>query len=716
MLEAFDAKGLDAEALVAGSGYDAAFLRNPFNRVDWATFAALSDRAAELCEGRVTLAELGAQMCTVPGYAFVRALTGYMLSARQLYRAVQRWIGPEQFPNISAELLERDDGALVLTMQLSPEDRPSRAFFEISAGALGHLPTMLGQAPSTVSLAVSGRRAELTIVPPSVPGLRARVAGLIRTMRGTPAAVRELGKQQAALKESYEALLRVRQDFRQVIETMSDAVMIQRADVVLWANKALLDVLGYQRAEEISGRRVLDFVHPDDAEMVRTRLAGPIDSKATPIDCRLHSRDGAVTTLEIAPTQEIVFEGAPARFVVGRDRTERKRFQEQLMLADRMATVGVLAAGVAHEINNPLTYVGANIELARDAASLLGNDGTSIVESLDAAIDGVDRVTAIVRDLKMLSRADTPGSDPDEATAIDARAVVDSTLSLARKQVERKARLVFAPGPPLGVRARRSRLGQVLLNLLLNAAEAIPEGNPDRNEVRVALEARGDDVVISVRDTGPGISEENLARIFDPFFTTKPPGEGTGLGLSICQRIVTDLGGTITASSRPGEGACFLVSVPAASLEGAPISESRRSAISGTSVRRRARLLVVDDEPLLRNVLRAVLEESHDVALASTGAEAIELLLDGHQEFDLVLCDLMMADVSGMDVYEALRIKKPGLEKRLLFMTGGAFTPRGRQFLASVPNRCLEKPFDAAEVFAAVDDQLARHERERDVG
>jgi two-component system cell cycle sensor histidine kinase/response regulator CckA len=705
LLEAFDSKGLDVAALVAGSGHTESFLRNPKNRVDWDTFAALNDRAAELCGTDVALFDLGEAMGLVPGYAFARALTGCMLTPRQFYRAVQRWVGPAQFPNIHADLIERDDGKLVLTLELPPGDRPSRAFFEICAGALGQVPTWLAHDPAPVKLTTDGRRAEFVIELPRTTSVRTRLAALSRMIFGGPEAMRALALQQEALKESYEALLRTRQDFRQVIESMSDAVLIHRGGTVLWANAALLEPFGYDRFEEIAGRAVLDFVHPEDVALVRARLGGPIDPRARPVDCRLLSRDGSVKTLEIAPTQEILFDGAPARLVVGRDRTERRHFQQQMMHADRMATIGVLAAGVAHEINNPLTYVAANVQLARDAAQSLGASGRPIVDALGTAGEGVERVTSIVRDLKMLSRGDTPAVDRSDIVAVDVRALVESTLALAQKQLERKARVFVDASGPIIARASRARLGQVMLNLLLNAAEAMPEGAADHNEIRVRLEARGTKVSIAVHDTGPGIPTAIVDRIFDPFFTTKPAGQGTGLGLAICQRIVTDLGGSITAESTPGKGATFEVTLPAAPYEEVP-SSSRRSPVSSSS--RRARLLVVDDEPLLRNVLRTVLEESHDVVLAGEGKQALELLL-GDDHFDVVLCDLMMADVNGMDVYETVRAKRPGLEKRIVFMTGGAFTTRGRQFLASVPNQCLEKPFDAGEVFTVVNEHLARN-------
>ncbi len=234
-----------------------------------------------------------------------------------------------------------------------------------------------------------------------------------------------------------------------------------------------------------------------------------------------------------------------------------RRSEAQLIEADRLASLGTLAAGVAHEINNPLSYVLLNLDLVIREAK---GEGES-VPRLREARAGVERVRLIVQDLKSFSRGNT-----DRKVPVDVRRVLDSTLEIAANEIRHRAELVrdFRDVPP--VLADASRLGQVFLNLLVNAAQAMIEGDASRQELRVATstDAAGR-AVIEIADTGAGIAPENLERIFDPFFTTKPVGVGTGLGLSICRTIVTALGGDITVESERGRGTTFRVVLPAAS-------------------------------------------------------------------------------------------------------------------------------------------------------
>ncbi|HEX8789586.1 MAG TPA: ATP-binding protein, partial [Polyangiaceae bacterium] len=205
-------------------------------------------------------------------------------------------------------------------------------------------------------------------------------------------------------------------------------------------------------------------------------------------------------------------------------------------------------------------------------------------------------------------------------------------------------------------------------------------------------------VVIEVSDTGPGIPEEILDRVFDPFFTKKPPGVGTGLGLWICQGIVTSLGGHITAESKPGGGATFRVLLPSATTVEQASSQPPRPAPAPPR-EKRVRLLVVDDEIAIGRTLAIALGDVFDVATATSGREALALLLEGgERKFDVILCDLMMPDVSGMDVYERIIVHAPALARRFVFVTGGAFTDRARAFVERVQTPVIEKPFDLSSL------------------
>jgi CheY-like chemotaxis protein len=241
------------------------------------------------------------------------------------------------------------------------------------------------------------------------------------------------------------------------------------------------------------------------------------------------------------------------------------------------------------------------------------------------------------------------------------------------------------------------------LNLIINAAQAIPEGRADKNEISVATMLAPDGrVVIEVGDTGSGMSPEVKNQLFTPFFTTKPVGVGTGLGLSICHRIVTSFGGTITAESEVGEGSRFRVSLIAAAERE---SRGRSSDVMPRTPVGRGTVLVVDDEPAIGRLVCRVLSKDHDVSSTTSAAEALSRIVGG-ERYDLILCDLMMPQVTGMEFYEALMLRVPEQAKRVTFMTGGAFTLAAREFLDSINNPHLEKPFDVVALRAIVKERL----------
>jgi two-component system cell cycle sensor histidine kinase/response regulator CckA len=366
--------------------------------------------------------------------------------------------------------------------------------------------------------------------------------------------------------------------------------------------------------------------------------------------------------------------------------TESEQLQAKLVESERMASLGMLAASVAHEVNTPLTYVAASLDhLRRELPKLAG--GAELLALVDEARLGTERVKTIAKDLSHFSRPH------ERLEPLDVRDVLESALRMTANETLRRARVVqeWREVPP--VIANDARLAQVFLNLLLNAAQAIPEGDPEKNEIRVSVALEGERVVVEVTDSGAGIPAEILPRIFDPFFTTKPVGHGSGLGLAICRNIARAFGGDVTADSRPGRTA-FRLALPRAERRAG--EASAQPGISG-----RPRVLVVDDDASLRRVLSRTLDDACELEIADSGQRALELML-GDRRYDVILCDLMMPDMTGMDVFERVRRERPGLERSLCFMTGGAFTRGAREFLQNVPNRCFEKPFDFSTVIAQV--------------
>ncbi len=292
------------------------------------------------------------------------------------------------------------------------------------------------------------------------------------------------------------------------------------------------------------------------------------------------------------------------------------------------------------------------------------------------------------------------------AMHLDLREVLESAIRMTFHELRQKARLVKAYRPVPNVWADEGRLAQVFINLLVNAAQAIPAGDTADNEIRVSL-ATGPDgqAVVEIRDTGVGIPVEVLGRVFDPFFTTKAVGEGTGLGLSISHNIVSALGGSMEVESVVGRGSLFRVILP----PGAPTAPSPAPAKPApVGEFGPGKVLIVDDDPLVAQTLRRALRE-HDVTTAANGRQALELL-GSARDFDVVVCDLMMPVMTGMELHAVLARERPDLAARMVFITGGAFTPAARAFLNQVPNPRLDKPFSSDRLRAAVRDVMANRQ------
>ncbi len=508
-------------------------------------------------------------------------------------------------------------------------------------------------------------------------------------------------------REAEDALRRSEEQYRQIVETTTDGIITVDANgQILFVNKRLAEMLGYQPSEMV-GKPATSFM-PVSGQAVATaafkrRESGLTDS----VDGTFLHRDGTEVTAHVAGTPVVDAKGNhTGSMAVVRDVTEQRRLQSQLMVSDRMASVGTLAAGVAHEINNPLAAVMANLDYIADVIGQLGGNNPSgmspamretwirdeIKAPLDDAREASERVRFIVRDLKIFSRSPTE----ELRGPINVKAVMESSLRMAWNEVRHRARLVKNYGNVPDVDANEARLGQVFLNLIVNAAQAIPEGSAEDNEIRLITRLEGNRVVIEVSDTGPGIPPEIINRVFDAFFTTKGVGVGSGLGLAICQRIVTDIGGDLTVRSAVGTGTVFRVSLPEAVIEALPVAP-----VAIPEGGRRGRILIVDDEEMIIRILTRILGKEHDVVATVDARKALALCAGG-ERFDLILCDLMMPIMTGMELHSEIGRLSLEQAKAMIFVTGGAFTEKTRSFLSDPPKEHIEKPFDAANLRAIV--------------
>lgn len=484
-------------------------------------------------------------------------------------------------------------------------------------------------------------------------------------------------------------------------------VMVDRQGRIVLANREVEQLFGYA-ASELVGQS-LEILVPErfraDHPRQRKRFLADPQARAMGAGRDLYGlhKDGSELPVEIGLNPIRTPEGTVVLASIV-DISERRHSEMLLAAADRMRAVGTLAAGVAHGINNPLAFIKGNIlyvreELASVQSELAGASERPFVmealrearEVLAQAQEGADRIRDIVSDLLTFARKESGSVEP-----VDCHRVLESVINMTHNEIWPRARLVRRFGEIPLVAGDESRIAHAVTNLVLNATQALPEGEADHNEIRLITRSEPpDQVIIEIEDTGAGIPPELRPQLFDPFFTTKPVGRGTGLGLSVSHGIVRALGGRIEVGDGPEGGACFRMILPAAqgTASRAPTCEAR----IGTKLR----VLVVDDEPRILDMMRRMLRAHADLAVAPGGLEALSRVKAG-ERFDAIVCDLLMPEMNGMQLYEALQSEAPELVSRMLFVTGGAFTGDARAFLDRVPNRVLTKPVERDEILDAL--------------
>jgi PAS domain S-box-containing protein len=476
-------------------------------------------------------------------------------------------------------------------------------------------------------------------------------------------------------------------------------------------------------------KRLLETGEPQGCELRLQRIGGE------PFWAKLEASLAPADTL--ARTSRVVLSDVSER---RRAEQERRALEVSLAQSDRLASLGMLAAGVAHELNNPLAYVLYHVEclaqelpglaerlqryhaalqaaMSRDElARALGPDHAWLDPATLAdaprrareALEGVLRIRQITRSLGTFSRV-----EPAEVSPVSLQSCLEHALDMAQNEIRYRARVVRDYAQIPTVLASEGRLTQVFLNLIVNAAQAIDEGHVERNEIRVRTYAEDDLSCAAVSDTGRGIAAEHQAKVFEPFFTTKGVGVGSGLGLPICRNIVQGFGGEIAFTSEPGQGARFVIKLPRLPHDWSGPASRPEPPDPGRPLAR-GRILVVDDEAGIRWAISRMLEREHDLVTASSGAEA-KALLEKDRGFDLVLSDLMMPELSGMELHAWLSREAPALAERVVFITGGAFTPGAAEYLARTRNLLIEKPFDTRG-FRKLVGELVLAARARDEG
>jgi two-component system NtrC family sensor kinase len=409
----------------------------------------------------------------------------------------------------------------------------------------------------------------------------------------------QLRREIAEHKAAEDALRESEQKYRDLVERANDGIAIIQHTLIKYANPRLADIVGYS-VEEATGIPFTDFVYPDEFTKVvdnyiRRMVGEPVSAM---YETALRHKDGRRIEVELN-AGVVTYKGGAADLVFVRDITKRKAIETHLAQAQKLESIGQLAAGIAHEINNPTQYVGDNTRFLKDAfkdigvllskygqmvqALKSGSSVTSLVEEVDAlaqeadvaylveeipraieqTLDGVERVSKIVRAMKEFSH---PGSE--EKIGVDINKAIESTITVARNEWKYVAEMQtdFDASLPL-VPCLPGEFNQVILNIVINAAHAIAEvvedGVGGKGEIHVGTRRREGGVEIRISDTGPGIPEENRPRVFDPFFTTKEVGKGTGQGLAIAHSVIVDKhGGTLGFETETGKGTTFVIFLP----------------------------------------------------------------------------------------------------------------------------------------------------------
>lgn len=499
------------------------------------------------------------------------------------------------------------------------------------------------------------------------------------------------------VRERTQELAVEREHFDQVFDSVGALIVV--ADLhgtILRANQWSQSLLP---ASTLVGQSVSEACgFPSEDTLERWALQGTAPSDA--VEVILQTRGGRKLHILWTPRLSTSRDGRPRLLLTGLDITELREVESHFQVTDRMATMGTLAAGVAHDLNNPLAYLISNAEIMLEQVSQL--PGRSDLETMTRdCLDGARRAAAIVAQLQAFAQ----GSESPQPRGANLAKVVEFAARMADNQVKHRAQVQVDCPSELFAAMDDSSLGLVVLNLLVHATDNLPDGRAHQHHVQIQARDDGPDwVSLTVHDDGPGTRAEALKQIFDPYAGPHTPPRGmTGLGLAISHRLIVQAGGRVEVDSEQGRGTSVRLWLPRAEgpapkPTGSPCGANTPTGTSMPGAK--ARVLVVDDEVKLRTVIRRVLA-AYEVEEAGDGREALNKLAEG--DFDLILCDVMMPEMTGVELYQRLEAERPELAQRLIFLSGGAFTEETARFLRSTQRVVLDKPFHMAALREAVD-------------
>jgi PAS domain S-box-containing protein len=507
-----------------------------------------------------------------------------------------------------------------------------------------------------------------------------------------------------AQSQAKASLLESEKRFRSVVENAPEGIVMISGLVYRYLNPAAVRMLGANSAEELIGRPAVEDVHPDEREAVAQRIQSVESGHPAPaVERRMLRRDRTEFRVEVMAVP-IEHDGHPAAIAFYRDITERHRLEEQLRQSQKMDSIGRLAGGVAHDFNNMLTVInGYSDMLLEDPA--IANDVREVIQEVRAA---GERAGALTAQLLAFSRKQAAEPKP-----INLNEFVEHESSMLRRLIGDDVAIEMRMDPESAfVLADRGQLQQVLMNLVVNARDAMPSGGTilietcreqvDRAPAGAPDASPGAYAVLEVADTGSGMSREVLERIFEPFYTTKKAGHGTGLGLATVYGIVHQTHGFIAVASSPGRGSTFRVYLPQTESRPAAVAAA---AWAGPAREARETVLIVEDQDHVRKLACEVLRRrGYDVRQAASGAEALEIAGPKAEGIDLLLADVVMPGMSGVELAEILRRRRPDLP--VLLTTGYAPEAIASQVPEDLEDY-LRKPFTPDDLLRKIQERLA---------
>lgn len=583
----------------------------------------------------------------------------------------------------------------------------------------------LKRRPTEHADAVIAKNATDIVVPDLLRAIRALVDATSPTQLGPNV----IGHERLRPRALSTKLHGLRQHLDALHEGIGDAVIgVDAEQRVYFMNSKALELLSV--AEEHAIARRIDAVlsveatHPIVQRVVSALESG--EDAGRPLTVELQGSKLRITVARLKNPS-----GMNSALLIARDisdliaaEAERASLATQLHAADKMRSLGQMTAGVSHEINNPLAALLPSLKILQDrfndvvghlegcAFARADNDLVQAVrevpELLSDAIAAGRQIKSVVAEMRFFAH---PASKRGERTSVEE--LLNTGLSLISREVRFKARVERDYGASMELILDRSLVGQALLNILINASQAVANGTPEDSWIRVKTYELDSGVAIEISNSGPGIPPSISGRIFEPFFTTKEPGAGVGLGLSIAYESVRRHGGYIEVVD--GLPTTLRVWLPSdtGKVAGSVPPMDPANAVSGSRERiAPPRVLIVDDERLVRNGFRRLLDRHYAVTLAEGGRQALELIRN--QRFDVILCDLLMPQMTGMELYETVRNEAPLAAERFVFLTGGTACAEAREFLSAVDNARAFKPLDNEELVALVERAVNRVKATKD--